>query len=156
MIKNNRIYNKPSDDILKFIEENINLINDEKYLDLLSVFWSSCYQRNYNLYEFDYIDLCDMVLEDTLNLDPKYIEKLRWEVFDDILINKIKFWKSKNETSILYLEDFIPQMYGRHGFTDEEIISHLDKYSESKFMGCYLANETYDGFEENLIYIIEN
>lgn len=156
MIKNNRIYNKPSDEVLKFIEENINLINDEKYLDLLSVFWSSCYQRNYNLYEFDYIDLCDMVLEDALNLNSKYIEKLRWEVFDNILIDNIKFWKSKNEASILYPESFIPQMYGRHGFTDEEIISHLDKYKESKFMGCYLANETYDDFEENLIYIIEN
>lgn len=41
-------------------------------------------------------------------------------------------------------------------YTDEQIIEHLDKYSESKFMGCYLANESYDDSEENLIYNITN
>lgn len=71
------------------------------------------------MYESDYIDLCDMILEDTLGLSHYYIEKLRWEVFDSILIGNIDFWKQHSEENILYPEDFIPQMYGRHGFTDE-------------------------------------
>ena len=71
------------------------------------------------MYESDYIDLCDMILEDTLGLSYSYIEKLRWEVFDSILIDNINFWKQHSEQNILYPEDFIPQIYGRHGFTDE-------------------------------------
>ena len=156
MIIDNRIYNKPNDDVLTFVEQNVELIEKEDYFNFLKTFFSPRWQREFNLYESDYIDLCDMVLEDALELPSYYIEKLRWQVFDNLLIDNIKFWKQHSETSIFYPEDFIPQMYGRHGFTDEQIIEHLDKYSKSKFMGCYLANEPDDDSEENLIYIIKN
>ena len=154
MIINNRIYNKPNEDVLTFVEQNISLIDKNEYFNFLKAFFSLYWQSNYNMYESDYIDLCDMILEDTLSLSHSYIEKLRWEVFDSILIDNINFWKQHSEQNILYPEDFIPQMYGRHGFTDEQIIEHLDKYSESKFMGCYLANEPDDDSEDNLIYKI--
>lgn len=156
MIIKNRNYNKPNEDVLTFVEQNIELIDKNDYSNFLKEFFSVYWQSNYNLYESDYIDLCDMILEDILDLPFYFVEKLRWEVFDNLLIDNINFWKQNGETSILYPEDFIPQMYGRHGFIDEQIIEHLDKYSESKFMGCYLANEPDDDSEENLIYIIKN
>lgn len=156
MIIDNRIYNKPNEDVLTFVEQNISFIEKEDYFNFLKTFFSPRWQREFDLYESDYIDLCDLVLEDALDLSHSYIEKLRWQVFDSILIDNINFWKRYREQNILYTEDFIPQMYGRHGFTDEQIIEHLNKYSESKFMGCYLANEPDDYYEENLVYIIKN
>lgn len=156
MIIENRNYNKPNDDVLTFVEQNISLIEKEDYFNFLKTFFSRYWQSNYNMYESDYIDLCDMVLEDALELPYHYIEKLRWEVFDSILIDNIDFWKHHSEQNILYPEDFIPQMYGRHGFTDEQIIEHLGEYSESKFMGSYLANESYEDSGEDIVYVIKN
>ena len=156
MIIKNRNYNKPNEDVLTFVEQNVELIDKDDYFNFLKTFFSPYWQSNYYLYESDYVDLCDMILEDTLGLPYYYVEELRWEVFDSILIDNIDFWKQHSQEGILYPEDFIPQMYGRHGFTDEQIIEHLDKYSESKFMGCYLANESDDDSEEDLIYIIKN
>ena len=148
MILKNRNYNSISLALQHFIEKHIELIENDDFYALLRQFYDDGAAGN-DLWESDYIDLCDMVLEQTLELSADYITELRWKVLDDVLIDTIDWYQQRGYKQIQY-EDFYPAvLLGKHGFTTDEIEEYIDKYSQSKFKN---SNFVFNYDDDSILY----